>query len=111
MIAVANSRAAASTSVNRRCRAVGVIVAIEDSNSTLCSVKAVPTNGRQFDLTALRRLRMPSVFDNIVHAFIVNLVLVKGLSMSALGQKQTFGPRNAMSALPPKADISERDRH
>src|SRR6516165_10548770 len=25
--------------------------------------------------------------------------------MSALGQKQTFGPRNAMSALPPKADI------
>ena len=25
--------------------------------------------------------------------------------MSALGQKQTSGPRNAMSALPPKADI------
>ena len=25
--------------------------------------------------------------------------------MPALGQKQTFGPRNAMSALPPKADI------
>ena len=28
--------------------------------------------------------------------------------MSALGQKRTFGPRNAMSALPPKADISRR---
>jgi hypothetical protein len=25
--------------------------------------------------------------------------------MSALGQKQTFGPRNSMSALPPKADM------
>jgi hypothetical protein len=25
--------------------------------------------------------------------------------MSALGQKQTFGSRNVMSALPPKADI------
>ena len=31
--------------------------------------------------------------------------------MSALGQKQTFGPRNAMSALPLKADIRYRDRH
>jgi hypothetical protein len=29
--------------------------------------------------------------------------------MSALGQKQTFGPFIAMSALPPKADIAERD--
>jgi len=29
--------------------------------------------------------------------------------MSALGQKQTFGLRNAMSALPPKADIRGRD--
>jgi hypothetical protein len=27
--------------------------------------------------------------------------------MSALGQKQTFGPFIAMSALPPKADIDE----
>jgi hypothetical protein len=25
--------------------------------------------------------------------------------MSALGQKQTFAPQKAMSALPPKADI------
>src|SRR5262249_18551577 len=31
--------------------------------------------------------------------------------MSALGQKQTFGPRNAMSALPPKADIAEHRRY
>jgi hypothetical protein len=30
--------------------------------------------------------------------------------MSALGQKRTFGPFIAMSALPPKADIAERDR-
>src|ERR1700746_487558 len=28
--------------------------------------------------------------------------------MSALGQKQTFGPKNAMSALPPKADMVRR---
>jgi hypothetical protein len=28
--------------------------------------------------------------------------------MSALGQKQTFGPFIAMSALPPKADIAGR---
>jgi hypothetical protein len=28
--------------------------------------------------------------------------------MSALGQKQTFGPFIAMSALPPKADIDGR---
>jgi hypothetical protein len=33
------------------------------------------------------------------------------LPMSALGQKQTFGPFIAMSALPPKADIAQRDRH
>jgi hypothetical protein len=28
--------------------------------------------------------------------------------MSALGQKQTLHPSNAMSALPPKADIAGR---
>jgi len=28
--------------------------------------------------------------------------------MSALGQKQTFAPQKAMSALPPKADIRQR---
>jgi hypothetical protein len=28
--------------------------------------------------------------------------------MSALGQKQTFGPFITMSALPPKADIRQR---
>jgi hypothetical protein len=28
--------------------------------------------------------------------------------MSALGQKQTFGPFIAMSALPPKADMADR---
>ena len=31
--------------------------------------------------------------------------------MSALGQKQTFGNVRLMSALPPKADIAERDWH
>ena len=31
--------------------------------------------------------------------------------MSALGQKQTWQPVSAMSALPPKADIDEYDRH
>jgi hypothetical protein len=31
--------------------------------------------------------------------------------MSALGQKQTLEHLRAMSALPPKADIAERDRH
>jgi hypothetical protein len=31
--------------------------------------------------------------------------------MSALGQKQTSDERPSMSALPPKADIAERDRH
>jgi hypothetical protein len=30
--------------------------------------------------------------------------------MSALGQKQTLSDISAMSALPPKADIAERDR-
>jgi hypothetical protein len=30
--------------------------------------------------------------------------------MSALGQKQTFGSGNPMSALPPKADMVQRDR-
>ena len=28
--------------------------------------------------------------------------------MSALGQKQTFALRNAMSALPPKADLAKK---
>ena len=32
-------------------------------------------------------------------------------SMSALGQKQTFERLRLMSALPPKADIAERDWH
>jgi hypothetical protein len=32
-------------------------------------------------------------------------------SISALGQKQTLEPRSFMSALPPKADITERDPH
>jgi hypothetical protein len=31
--------------------------------------------------------------------------------MSALGQKRTSKPVRVMSALPPKADIVERDRH
>jgi hypothetical protein len=31
--------------------------------------------------------------------------------MSALGQKQTFRKVRAMSALPPKADITERRLH
>jgi hypothetical protein len=31
--------------------------------------------------------------------------------MSALGQKQTSGNVGMMSALPPKADIAERDYH
>jgi hypothetical protein len=30
--------------------------------------------------------------------------------MSALGHKQTFGLRKAMSVLPPKADIETRSR-
>jgi hypothetical protein len=30
--------------------------------------------------------------------------------MSPLGQKQTFAPRNAMSAIPPKVDIGQYDR-
>jgi hypothetical protein len=35
----------------------------------------------------------------------------EGVSMSALGQKLTFRSAIAMSALPPKADIAERDCH
>jgi hypothetical protein len=31
--------------------------------------------------------------------------------MSPLGQKRTFGEAETMSALPPKADITERRRH
>jgi hypothetical protein len=31
--------------------------------------------------------------------------------MSALGQKRTLWSGTAMSALPPKADITERDPH
>jgi hypothetical protein len=34
--------------------------------------------------------------------------LCRGSATSALGQKQTFGPFIAMSALPPKADINGR---
>jgi len=33
------------------------------------------------------------------------------IDMSALGQKRTLSRFNPMSALPPKADIVERDRH
>jgi hypothetical protein len=31
--------------------------------------------------------------------------------MSALGQKQTFAVQKGMSALPPKADIHQRELH
>jgi hypothetical protein len=31
--------------------------------------------------------------------------------MSALGQKQTFALQQVISALPPKADIRQRDLH
>jgi hypothetical protein len=31
--------------------------------------------------------------------------------MSALGQKQTFAPQKAMSALPPKADMCSATAH
>jgi hypothetical protein len=31
--------------------------------------------------------------------------------MSAPGQKETWRSQTVMSALPPKADIAERDRH
>jgi hypothetical protein len=34
-----------------------------------------------------------------------------GRSTSALGQKRTLQLVHLMSALPPKADIAERDRH
>jgi hypothetical protein len=37
-------------------------------------------------------------------------VTANGL-MSALGQKRTFPRAQLMSALPPKADIAECDRH
>jgi hypothetical protein len=35
----------------------------------------------------------------------------EGLLMTALGQKRTSKQVRAMSALPPKADIVEHDRH
>src|SRR5262249_36180571 len=35
----------------------------------------------------------------------VQMRVVKGCSMSALGQKQTYAVHNGMSALPPKADM------
>jgi hypothetical protein len=40
---------------------------------------------------------------------IVPIKIADELLMSALGQKRTFGRFIAMSALPPKADITERD--
>jgi hypothetical protein len=39
----------------------------------------------------------------------VNATGQRWLSMSALGQKRTFEPSVAMSALPPKADIRQHD--
>jgi hypothetical protein len=39
---------------------------------------------------------------------IQSIALGKRLPMSALGHKQTFAPQQAMSALPPKADGSEK---
>ena len=67
---MAMSTTAASTSVNRRCRAVGVIVAIEDSNlsATVYSVKAP---------TVLQNAN-PSL-NNRLCALIVNLIQVKCL--------------------------------
>jgi hypothetical protein len=37
--------------------------------------------------------------------------VVASPAMSALGHKRTFAVQNAMSALPPKADILQRHRH
>ena len=42
---------------------------------------------------------------NNLTTFALTLKLRRRSSMSALGQKQTFGPIRLMSALPPKADM------
>jgi hypothetical protein len=42
---------------------------------------------------------------------IMNWNFVGWALMSALGQKRTSDWRLSMSALPPKADIRQRDRH
>ena len=38
-------------------------------------------------------------------------IIVAVVTMSALGQKQTFAAQKGMSALPPKADMCSATRH
>src|SRR5262245_17623411 len=50
-----------------------------------------------------RRICRPEASDRGIVA--VQMRAVKGCPMSALGQKQTHAVQNAMSAIPPKADM------
>jgi len=53
-----------------------------------------------------------SGFNKEYHIFGLRIVTPKrDAAISALGQKRTFSDVQAMSALPPKADIRRRDRH
>src|SRR5262249_17019823 len=61
-----------------------------------------------FDKLAPPHRHAPGALDKGIVA--VELRAVKECLMSALGQKRTFGPKNAMYALPPIANIVEHDR-
>src|SRR5262245_30802469 len=50
-----------------------------------------------------RRIAAPKASDGNIVA--IQMRVVKGCPMSALGQKQTYAVQNGMSALPPKADM------
>src|SRR5262249_43780693 len=68
-------------------------------------IAAPPTN----EMNSRRLIASPRARDTGIVA--VRMMVVKGRSMSALGQKQTCAVQNGMSALPPiataKADMLE----
>ena len=65
-----------------------------------------PRTGESFD--EITPSHCPPQIWNTIVAGQTGILEVAG-EMSALGQKRTFGPFIAMSALPPKADIAGRD--
>ena len=81
--------------------------------------------GKIFDRDLIRRSRCGESGSNRGHPHYAGNAIVAGTmhargirgsagtspAMSALGQKQTLHGVGSMSALPPKADIAERDWH
>src|SRR5262249_19522267 len=76
-----------------------------------CCARTVSGHTAAEPAMALMKSRRLIAYPEDKQCYRQTLVPWKGSRMSALGQKRTFRYLRPMSALPPKADIAERDWH